>query len=115
MITGAHVLIWSKDASGVRDFLRDTLKLPYTGSGDWLIFRMPPAELGTHPTEQSARHELYFTCEDINATVADLREAGAELDGEITEEAYGSQIMVKLPDGSGLGIYEPRYKTAFAE
>jgi catechol 2,3-dioxygenase-like lactoylglutathione lyase family enzyme len=115
MITGAHVLIWSKDANAVRDFLRDVLELPHSGDGDWLLFRLPPGELATHPTESSERHELYFMCDDINATVADLAEKGAEFDGEITDEGFGVQILVKLPDGGRLGVYEPRYTTAFSD
>jgi hypothetical protein len=114
MITGAHVLIWSKDASAVRDFLRDVLELPHSG-GDWPVFRLPPGELGTHPTEGTERHELYFMCDDINDTVAELTAKGAEFDGDITDEAFGMQILVKLPDGGRLGVYEPRYTTTFPD
>jgi len=61
MITGAHAIIFSKDADGVRSFLRDALGFPSVDAGGgWLIFALPPAELANHPTEEAAHHELYL-------------------------------------------------------
>jgi catechol 2,3-dioxygenase-like lactoylglutathione lyase family enzyme len=115
MITGAHVLIWSKDADALRAFFRDVLELPYVDSGGgWLLFRLPPTELATHPTEQAGGHELYLMCDDIHATVAGLRGKGVEFDGDVTDEGFGLQAVIKLPDGSRLALYEPRHPTAFA-
>src|SRR4051812_48908570 len=52
MITGVHALIYSKQADAVRIFFRDTLGLPSVDSGGgWLIFALPPAELGVHPSD----------------------------------------------------------------
>ena len=52
MITGAHAILYSTDAEADRAFLRDVLDLPFVDAGHgWLIFALPPAELGVHPAE----------------------------------------------------------------
>jgi catechol 2,3-dioxygenase-like lactoylglutathione lyase family enzyme len=53
MITGAHVVIFTKDAEGLRCFFRDVLGFPSVDAGGgWLIFALPPAELAAHPTDE---------------------------------------------------------------
>jgi hypothetical protein len=48
MILGAHAMIFSEDPEADRAFLRDVLQLPHIDSGGgWLIFKLPPAELGS--------------------------------------------------------------------
>ena len=75
MINGIHALIYTKDADGVRAFFRDVLKWPSVNAGHgWLIFALPPAELGIHPTDGDGRHELYIMCEDIQVTVQELKD-----------------------------------------
>src|SRR5579859_3530197 len=50
MIFGAHVIVYSKDATADRAFLRDVLGLPSVDAGHgWLIFALPPAEVAVHP------------------------------------------------------------------
>ncbi len=50
MITGTHAIIYAEDAEKARAFFRDVLDLPYVDAhGGWLIFKLPPAELGIHP------------------------------------------------------------------
>jgi hypothetical protein len=46
MITGAHIIICSKEAEADRAFFREILNFPHVDVGHgWLIFRLPPAEL----------------------------------------------------------------------
>jgi hypothetical protein len=46
LITGAHAIIYSQDADGVRAFLRDVLELPSVDAGHgWMIFALPPTEI----------------------------------------------------------------------
>jgi hypothetical protein len=74
MITGAQTVIFSKDAEGVRAFFRDVLGFPSVDAGhDWLIFALPPAEIAAHPADEGGRHELYLMCDDVEATVEELR------------------------------------------
>lgn len=59
MINGAHIIVYSRDAEADRKLLRDILEFPHVDVGhDWLIFRLPPAELAVHPSDENDRHEL---------------------------------------------------------
>jgi hypothetical protein len=52
MIFGAHVIVYSKDPSADRAFLRDILGFASVDAGHgWLIFALPPAEVAVHPSE----------------------------------------------------------------
>ena len=110
MITGAHSIVYSSDADGVRAFFRDVLGLPAVDAGHgWLIFALPPAEVAAHPTDGPGRHELYLMCDDIGATVEELRAKGVEFTGPVEEERWGLVTAIKLPGGVELGLYEPRH------
>ena len=61
MISGAHMIVYSKDAEADRAFFRDVLGFSSVDAGHgWLIFAMPPAEAAVHPAEDRDAHELYF-------------------------------------------------------
>ena len=63
MITGAHVIVYSKNPEADRVFFHDVLKFSSVDAGHgWLIFALPPAEAAFHPSEKNGLHELYFTC-----------------------------------------------------
>jgi catechol 2,3-dioxygenase-like lactoylglutathione lyase family enzyme len=113
VITGVHALVFSKDAEAVRAFFRDVLGLPSVDAGGgWLIFALPPAELAAHPAEQSGAHELYLMCDDIAATVEELKAKGVEFATPVTEQGFGLMTRLKLPGGGELGLYQPRHPTA---
>jgi catechol 2,3-dioxygenase-like lactoylglutathione lyase family enzyme len=111
MITGLHSIMFSPQAEKVRAFFADVLNLPAVDAGGgWLIFAMPPAELAIHPTDGDApRHELYLMCDDIEATLADLRSKGVEIAREPSDQGWGVLAAIRLPDGEELPIYEPRH------
>lgn len=110
MITGAHSIVYGSDADGVRAFFRDVLKLPAVDAGHgWLIFALPPAEVAAHPTDGPGRHELYLMCDDINATVEELRAKGVKFAQPVQEERWGLVTAIELPGGVELGLYEPRH------
>ena len=110
MITGAHAIIFSRDAEADRAFFRDVLDLPSVDAGGgWLIFALPPAELAAHPTDGQSRHELYLMCDDISSTVEELRGKGVEFRGEISDEGFGLMTALRLPGGSELSLYQPRH------
>jgi predicted enzyme related to lactoylglutathione lyase len=115
MITGFHALMYTKQADEVRAFLRDVLGLPFVDTGhDWLIFGLPPAELGIHPAEEEGKCEMYLMCDDITATTADLAAKGVELSRPVTDEGWGLLTAIRLPGGGSLGLYEPKHQTALA-
>ncbi len=114
-ITGAHVLLYTPEAETLRATLRDVLGWRHVDAGDgWLIFALPPAELGVHPSDASAHHELTLMCDDIAATVAELREKGVELHGEPEDKGFGVGLTMVLPGGVEILLYEPRHETAVA-
>jgi catechol 2,3-dioxygenase-like lactoylglutathione lyase family enzyme len=110
VITGVHAIIFSRDAEADRAFFRDVLDLPSVDAGGgWLIFALPPAELAAHPTEGTSRHELYLMCDDISATVEELRAKGIEFISEISDEGFGLMTSLRLPGGSELSLYQPSH------
>ena len=113
MITGVHSIIYNKQADKLRAFFRDVLAFPFVDAGhDWLIFALPPAELGIHPTREEGSHELYLMCNDLEATIAELQAKGVELSGEISEQPWGRLAAIKIPGDDILRLYEPHHPTA---
>jgi catechol 2,3-dioxygenase-like lactoylglutathione lyase family enzyme len=113
MINGAHTIIYSSDAEADRAFFRDVLGFDSVDAGGgWLIFALPPAELAAHPAENGGRHELYLMCDDIAATVSELRTKGVEFRGPPSDEGFGLLTSILLPGGGELGLYEPRHPVA---
>ena len=48
-------------------------------------------------------------CDDIEATVGELKAKGVEFDGGVTEQRWGLLTTMRLPGGGRLGLYEPRH------
>jgi catechol 2,3-dioxygenase-like lactoylglutathione lyase family enzyme len=114
MISGAHVIVYSKDAEADRDFLRDVLGFASVDAGHgWLIFALPPAEAAVHPAENNNRHELYFMCSDLKAEISALREKGVQC-SKVENERWGSITKIQLPGGGEVGLYQPKHPTALA-
>ena len=109
MINGAHVVIYSKDAEADRAFFRDVLKFSSVDAGHgWLIFAMPPLEAAFHDSEENGQHELFFMCDDIAATLKDLRAKEVEV-SEVSEQRWGKVAKFELPGGGKIGVYEPKH------
>lgn len=114
MITGAHSIIYATDPEAARAFLRDTLGLSNVDAGHgWLIFKSPPAEVAVHPADPaSGTVELYLMCDNLDATMSDLRAKGVQL-GEVTEARWGLLTTVRVPGAGEIGLYEPRHPVAY--
>jgi catechol 2,3-dioxygenase-like lactoylglutathione lyase family enzyme len=122
MINGAHFLLYSQDADADRAFLRDVLKFRAVDAGPgWLIFALPPAELGVHPTEGDIvqRHAeeqplaavLYLMCDDLRSVIKAFAAQGVSC-AEPNEAGWGLQTSIPLPSGGRIGLYQPRHPTA---
>lgn len=110
MITGAHAVLFSREADRLRDFLRDVLGFESVDAGGgWLIFALPPGELATHPADAAGRVELYLMCDDLGATMTELEGKGVEFTRPVAEERWGRVTAMRLPGGDELGLYEPRH------
>ena len=102
--------MFSPAAEKVRAFFADVLGLASVDAGGgWLIFALPPAELAVHPADGEARHELYLMCDDIHATLAELRDKGVEVARGVSDQGWGLLAAIRLPDGGELPIYQPRH------
>lgn len=112
MISGAHVILYSKDAEADRGFLRDVLGFKSVDAGHgWLIFALPPAEAAVHPAEQSGGHELYLMCDNLKVEIAALASKGIQC-SPIEEQRWGSITTIPLPSGVKIGLYQPKHPTA---
>jgi catechol 2,3-dioxygenase-like lactoylglutathione lyase family enzyme len=109
MITGIHTLIYSTDAEKDRAFFRDVPGFKGIDAGEgWLIFALPPAELGVHPTDGEGCHELYLMCDDVEKTTAELKSNGVRC-GDVQDAGWRLLASITLPIGGKLGMYQPRH------
>lgn len=119
-IIGAHVLLYTPEPEALRATLRDVFGWSHVDAGEgWLIFALPPAELGIHPSEEpgpepDTHHQLSLMCDDIGATVRELREKGLEIEGEPEDEGWGITTTIVLPGGVQVMLYEPRHPVAIS-
>ncbi len=112
MISGAHVIVYSKNAEADSAFFRDVLGFKSVDAGHgWLIFALPPAEAAFHPPDENGVHELYFMCGDLKAEMASLAKKDVEC-SEVQEERWGSITKMRLPGGGEVGLYQPKHSTA---
>jgi hypothetical protein len=111
-ITGTHALLYTSQPEELRAVLRDVFGWSHVDAHDgWLIFRLPPAELGIHPAEAPS-HELTFMCDDITATMAELAAKGIVFDGEPENQGFGIVVTMVLPGDVRVLLYQPRHLTA---
>jgi len=109
LINGAHIVIYTKDSEADRAFFRDVLEFPSVDAGHgWLIFAMPPLEAAFHDSESNDRHELYLMCDDLAATLKDLRAKKVKV-SDVKEERWGKVASFTLPGGGKIGLYEPKH------
>jgi catechol 2,3-dioxygenase-like lactoylglutathione lyase family enzyme len=114
MITGSHVVIYTEDAEADRAFFRDVLRMPAVDAGHgWLIFALPPAEVAFHPSDSNGTHELYLTCDDLDATMEQLKAHDVQCDPP-SDEGWGIVTRLRLPGGGGIGLYQPTHPRASA-
>ena len=112
MISGAHIIVYSKNAEADRAFLRDVLGFKSVDAGHgWLIFGLPPAEAAVHPSDESGAQEVYFMCDDLKAEMASLAKKGVKC-AEIQEARWGAITKMRLPGGGEVGLYQPKHPTA---
>ncbi|MCA1562496.1 MAG: hypothetical protein LC804_20290 [Acidobacteria bacterium] len=117
-IIGAHALLYTSEPDALRATLRDVFGWKHVDAGDgWLIFALPPAELGVHPAEgptyaSGTRHQLTLMCDNIEVTIRELRSKGIDVKGEPEDEGYGITVMLGLPGGVEIMLYEPRHPVA---
>jgi predicted enzyme related to lactoylglutathione lyase len=117
MIVATHAIVYADDPEAARAFFRDVLELPNVDiHGGWLIFKLPPSELGIHPSGDESpggRHELFLMCDDVDETVNDLTARGATFAGPVTEARFGRMVRLQIPGGGEIALYQPSHATAY--
>jgi len=109
MISSAHVMIFTRDEEADRAFLRDVLEIPcIDAGGGWLIYKLPPTEMGVHGGDNNDVHQLYFLCDNLDAEIAGLAGKGVNCD-EAKQASWGRFTSVPLPGGGKLGLYEAHH------
>ena len=112
MITGAHLICYSRDAEADRRFVQDVLGFPHVDAGrGGLIFALPPAEVAFHPAEESDSQELYLLCDNLDATLAAMASHAVPFTPP-TEARWGRVTQLTLPSGGKLGLYQPYHPLA---
>jgi catechol 2,3-dioxygenase-like lactoylglutathione lyase family enzyme len=120
VIAAIHAIVFAEDAEATRAFFRDVLDFPNVDEGEgWLIFALPPAELGIHPGpgwgQDVGHHELFLMCHDIERTVAELESKGVEFVSPVADEGWGLVTRLEVPGAGEIGLYEPKHVSPLAE
>jgi hypothetical protein len=103
-------MIYNREPEALRAFFRDKLELDSIDvGGGWLVFALPPAELGVHPTEGDTEHKLYLMCDGIRTTMQELEGKGVEFARPVEDAGFGLMTAMRIPGGGELGIYEPKH------
>ena len=112
MVTGVHAVVFTKDVEAARAFFGETLGFSSVDAGGgWLIFRLPPAEVSPHPADQPGGHALYLMCDDIEATLSELKRKGVKPLTPVADQGWGLLTSIEIPGGIELGLYEPKHPT----
>ena len=115
MIKGVHTMFYSSQPDELRVFLRDKLDLTFTDVGQgWLIFDLPDAEMGCHPADPehgapSGTNHISFFCDDVEKTVAKLKERGVEFTAPVEDHGYGLVTHFRMPGDFTVQLYQPSY------
>jgi len=115
MIKGVHTMFYSSEPEALRAFIRDKLGFTFTDvGGGWLIFDLPEADMGCHPSEsedgkRAGTHNISFYCDDVRTTRAALAERGVEFTDDIRDEGYGLVTHFKMPGNVEVQLYQPLY------
>ena len=110
MIKGLHALLYTPKPEELRAFIRDKLRFPFTDVGEgWLIFGMPEADLGCHPSD-GVSHSISFYCDNIKKTVEELKSRGVQFTTGISDESFGLVTHFQMPGDVEVQLYQPKYQ-----
>jgi catechol 2,3-dioxygenase-like lactoylglutathione lyase family enzyme len=123
VISAMHALVYADDAEAARRFFRDVLGWPHVDAGGgWLIFKAGPSELGVHPAAgapdgedggAAPHHGISLMCDDIEQTVAELRERGAKFTRGVRDDGFGLTTALEVPGAGEMMLYQPRHPPAY--
>lgn len=98
MITGLHLMVYSRKDEALTQFLRDKLRLPFRDGDDgWPLFEVSTADLGAYPTSERGDEPPsgwmlpMFRCDDIHTTVSELKSRGVKFTQGVEDD--GSMLF----------------------
>ena len=115
-ITGLHTLLYSTEVQAFREVMRDVFELPHVAFDDgFMIFDCPKTTMEPHPGPPEydihrgdrVTHEVGWICDDLEATMEELSAKGIEFRGEVKDEGWGKIVIMVLPGGVEMLMYEP--------
>jgi len=112
-ITGTHVLLYSSEPEALRAMLGAILGTRHVDvGGGWLIYALPPSEVAVHPADGIAQHQFTLMCDNLSATIRELKAKGVVIKTEPHEERWGVHVILGLPGNCDVMLYEPRHAIA---
>ena len=114
-IKGLHAMFYSTQADELRPFFRDKLGLSATDVGEgWLIFGVPEADLGVHPTDTTTgppcgTADISFYTDNIEQTVSEFTARGVKFTGPAADHGYGLVTYLVAPGDLKIQLYQPKY------
>lgn len=113
----AFIAIAVSDAERARKFYQETLELkPGTTAmgGSWVEYELGATTIGVgcHPAWQPSRDgtTVAFEVDDIDATIAKLKERGIAFDLDKTETPVCWMAQFRDPDGNKLVVHKRKVK-----
>jgi predicted enzyme related to lactoylglutathione lyase len=92
-------------------FYRDSLGLDVLEhDGDWSEVTAGDQRIGLNASESPAGEGgavIAFAVDDVQATVAELKDKGVHFSGELSKHPWGQIAPFKDPDGNDLQVYAP--------
>lgn len=58
-------------------------------------------------------HEISLMCDDLETTLAELQERGAEFEGAPKDQGFGIAVQVKVPGADAILLYQPKHRVAY--
>ena len=102
-------MFYTPQADELRAFFRDKLQMTFFDAGEgWLIFSPAESEIGCHPADR-VFHDISLYCDDIHATVAELKTRGVEFSQDIEDRGYGYITVIHAPGGVEIQLYQAKY------
>lgn len=112
-IVGAHMVLYSSEPEALRTMLSEVFGFKSVDAGGgWLIFALPPSEVAVHPQDGPMRHQMSLMCDDIVATISELRGKGVQFEGEPQSQRWGTVATMLLPGDVKMMLYQPRHALA---
>lgn len=57
-------------------------------------------------------HQVSLMCDDIEATVAELRAQGVDVAADIVDEGFGLTTTISVPGAGAMMLYQARHELA---